>query len=57
MHFDEKKREEIARQVRFVMVTADTNKDGMISQEELKAFLDEKCAFYNDAFDELETVK
>lgn len=39
------------------MIMADANKDGKISQEELKAFLDEKCAFYNDAFDDLEAVK
>lgn len=54
---DEKKREEIARQIRYIMISADVNKDGKISQEELKAFLDEKCAFYNDAFDDLETAK
>lgn len=39
------------------MLSADVNKDGKISQEELKAFLDEKCAFYNDAFDDMEAAK
>lgn len=39
------------------MLTADINKDGMISQEELKAFLDENTAYFNDAIEDIEAAK
>lgn len=39
------------------MLSADIYKDGTATQEGLKAFLDEKCAFYNDAFDNMEAAR
>lgn len=39
------------------MLSADLNNDGMISQEELKAFLDEKSAYFKDAIEDVEAAK